>query len=162
MGFLVEEGIELYQIPGNHDKTDLDSPDSYLDMFDRVYSTYHLFKEEEAVKINGVLCCFLPYFLESGSYPKRLKKIAKKASKSSAKYKYLFTHIAVNGVKKAVRNSREAAPILLMLYDSDVRADGDLQTNSNRPMAGNLLRSAYARQAIVVTKFHLEAAQTPP
>ena len=95
-----EAGIALYPIPGNHDKTDQDVPESYLDVFDGLTSNFHLYREETAVKFkDDVFCCFLPYFLEGGSYPLRLANLASKARKSGCKVRLLFTHIAVDGVR---------------------------------------------------------------
>lgn len=92
-----DKDIDVFEIPGNHDKTDLESEDSYLDIYSD-QPNYHLYKKEKVLRFHGLICCFLPYFPEDGSYPKRLQDLAAKARKSPEK-KLLFTHIAVDGVK---------------------------------------------------------------
>ena len=87
-------GIKMIAISGNHDKTDLDGVESYLDVFAH-HPSLQLVREYDSFKINGLNCHFLPYFKENGSYPERLKKVAENAKDG---VNLLFTHIAVNGV----------------------------------------------------------------
>lgn len=106
-------GIHLHVIAGNHDKTDLDDEASYLDVIFRGFrETVTVYRKETAVEIDGVLCCFLPYFKEGGSYPGRLADLVSRARKSGSKKKLLFTHIAVDGVRNndgsPVENSLKA------------------------------------------------------
>ncbi len=92
-----EQGISIISIAGNHDKTNLDDEASYLDIYTR-YSSLRLMREECVMEKGGKLWCFLPYFRENGTYPERLRRLHKSVTASS-KDAYLFTHIAVNGVK---------------------------------------------------------------
>lgn len=94
-----ERGVSIYAIAGNHDKTDQDAEESYLDVVFKGFSTHKVFRKETTVEIDGSLCCFLPYFKEDGSYPKRLSNLVSRAEKSKLKRRFLFTHIAVDGVK---------------------------------------------------------------
>ncbi len=87
-------GYNFWQIPGNHDKTSLDSPNSYLDVFDKYCN---LIREEGYLDLEGVRVHFIPYFKEDGSYKDYLKKAIKNID--TAKKNVLITHIAVSGVK---------------------------------------------------------------
>lgn len=98
IGYAKAKGVDIYAISGNHDKTDQESLDSYLDVF-KSHSNFHLFRKETiTIDTNNMAHCYLPYFKENGSYPKRLLKLIGKLKKSSFKKAYLYTHIAVDGV----------------------------------------------------------------
>ena len=89
-----DKGVELYAIPGNHDKTDYDAVESYLDCFTGRHC-FHLVREYDVVKFENVHLHMLPFFSESGSYLERLKNcIPEKGVKN-----LMLTHVAVNGVK---------------------------------------------------------------
>lgn len=90
-----ENEIKVYAIAGNHDKTDLDSEYSYLTVFDS-YQGFKLYSKESILTIDGINCVFLSYFLEEGSYLKRLERITNKLPEEGKNY--LFTHIAFDGV----------------------------------------------------------------
>lgn len=100
---LKASGIETFIIPGNHDKVDLDSEDSFLDIFDEYgfnvvkNHTIDYFGEVET----GMLAVFmLPYFKETSQYPERLENLTGLGlSKNDKRPKVLITHVAVNGVK---------------------------------------------------------------
>ena len=89
-----EEDLDFYQIPGNHDKTELDSENSYLDVFDRYCN---LVKGYNHLDLKGVRIHFIPYFKEDGSYKDYLKKATQNIDKTLKNV--LLTHIAVSGVK---------------------------------------------------------------
>lgn len=106
-----QSGLEMDAIPGNHDKTDLESESSYLDEYSsrrniNIIRNYHWQGYD-----NDVILHYLPYFKENGSYPERLNKIIKniidlnngddlKKGSKVPEYKHiLLTHIAVNGVR---------------------------------------------------------------
>lgn len=89
------EEVELIGIPGNHDKTDQDSPESYLDVF-AGHSSFTLVRDSAVFKIDGVVVGLLPFF--TNSYKDRLEDLEIKASKLKAKHNILITHIAFNGV----------------------------------------------------------------
>jgi len=98
---LWEKGIELHAIPGNHDKVDYESRDSYLSVYTEypnfvLYENGGVFEDDR----NDVSIYMLPYFKEATVYPEELNNIALEASqdKDSSK-KILITHIAANGVK---------------------------------------------------------------
>ena len=87
--------VKLYAIPGNHDKTDYDAVESYLDCFSG-RDCFHLVREYECVSINDKLNLhMLPFFSEDGSYKTRLKDIKTKQDAVNL----LLTHVAVNGVR---------------------------------------------------------------
>ena len=79
-------------IPGNHDKTDLSSSASYLDIFRELVSVYPVYS---SLVIDDVCIHLLPYFKENTTYGAELSKI--KVDKNYINI--LLTHIAVAGVK---------------------------------------------------------------
>lgn len=92
-----KKGIDIKAIPGNHDKTDLDSKESYLEVYDDV-DNFTIYNEEyiEMIDKNTSLA-FLPYFKES--YSERLKKIRLSPEYKNSKVRILITHKAFNGVR---------------------------------------------------------------
>jgi len=90
--------IGLTIIPGNHDKVDLESEDSYLDMFDNYPNIQVIKKETSLLVFNeyGYDVHLLPYFKENGSYLDRLSNIKITSNQSK---NLLITHIAISGVK---------------------------------------------------------------
>ena len=94
---LEDHKIKLYAIPGNHDKTDLESELNYLGLFKN--SNFLLSSEEDVyLNDNGTKWYFLPYFKENGSLIGRLNVLQEEAS-NGERGKYLFLHSAVNGIK---------------------------------------------------------------
>jgi exonuclease SbcD len=104
---LRESKIEFFVIPGNHDKTDASSNDSYLDAFveEGGYASsqfVHVFREMERVQINERFSAwFVPYF-ENSTYKRNIKAAVEFISEDdnlpNAK-NILITHAAFNGVK---------------------------------------------------------------
>jgi len=91
------DGSVLF-IPGNHDKVDQSSNESYLDVFDfNINSSLTLIKQDKSIEFDNIIFHFLPYFKEQDKYPELLKEICKYIN--PIKKNILFTHIAVNGVK---------------------------------------------------------------
>lgn len=102
--FVLEEakrcGITIHCIAGNHDKTDLESEDSYLDIY-ASHPALVLYRKQTIVEFGGKFCAFLPYFKEDGSYPARLQSLLSDKIRlgiDDSQF-FLFTHIAINGVK---------------------------------------------------------------
>jgi len=93
-----ERGIHLHMFPGNHDKVDQELKDSYLDVYGGL-PNISLYNEESTLEIKDNLLCFLPFFPEDGSYIQRLSNIQSETKRTHKKRKFLFTHIAVNGVR---------------------------------------------------------------
>lgn len=93
-----EAGLFLYIIPGNHDKTDLESTESYLhaveknDHINLIDDAAYIYAGEDD-KTNVI---WLPYFKEKGSYLSKLEQASKLTKKG--KCNILLTHIGVNGV----------------------------------------------------------------
>lgn len=87
-----EEGF--FQIPGNHDKTNLDSENSYLDVFDK-YCT--LIRDTQFVDIENVRIHLVPYFKEDVNYLNYLDKAVKNINPKMENI--LLTHVAVAGVR---------------------------------------------------------------
>lgn len=92
--FKMFSNYNYFQIPGNHDKTELDSENSFLDVFDKYCS---LITGTHYVDLDGVRVHFIPYFKEDGNYKDYLKKAVKNIDKEN--FNVLITHIAVSGVK---------------------------------------------------------------
>jgi exonuclease SbcD len=98
-----EAKIKLFAISGNHDKVDLNSEKSYLD----IYEPYlHLLCREQTMifQTAPIGIYMVPYFKESGKYLEHLKEVIGmlEVSKGSKAFKctkhILITHIAVTGV----------------------------------------------------------------
>lgn len=111
-----DSNIVVNTIPGNHDKTNLDSFLSYLTVFDseqfRVHDGENR-KYRELHKSTGstdVYMHFLPYF-KSEKYLQQLDIVKKDVVKG--KKNVLFTHIGVNGVRN----------------NDGSLVDGDIKTN---------------------------------
>jgi DNA repair exonuclease SbcCD nuclease subunit len=97
-----DNGIETHIIPGNHDKTDLESEDSYVSLFEDIPGI-HVYPAGGIIVKENYIYALLPYFKETGSYISRLKALCKEVEKAINKHKpemvYLGTHIAVDQVR---------------------------------------------------------------
>ena len=105
----VNKGIEkTYMIPGNHDKTEYTSPNSYLDLFLH-YENIKVTRIIDIIEFNdNIRFCFIPYFLEGESYTEVLNLMIsslKVKQKIVKKKKILFTHIGIEG---AIKNSGDS------------------------------------------------------
>lgn len=93
-----ERNIEVWMIAGNHDKTDLDAEESYLDVYSS-YDNVTVISEPTYWNFKGVVVGFLPYFKEEGTYPARLDELIEEFQMRTNELKQvLLTHIAVDGV----------------------------------------------------------------
>lgn len=96
----IESLKEIIILPGNHDKVNYKSEESYLDEFKfhpkiRIVDSYWCFDIEDKIR-----CHFIPYFDEKTIYPDYLNKVKYgKGFSPQINSDILFTHIAVNGVK---------------------------------------------------------------
>lgn len=88
--------VTMIAIPGNHDKTNQDSEESYLDIFMNYTDNFKLFDKEEHWTLDGVGFSFLPFF--TNSYNDRLKNLKKLAKSGGKAQNVLITHIGFNGV----------------------------------------------------------------
>jgi len=87
--------LSIVIIPGNHDKADVESEDSFLDVFHSM--DFQVVRKNTTIKSTLYNIAMIPYFKESGDkYAENLRavQIANKGKKT-----ILITHIAVNGVK---------------------------------------------------------------
>lgn len=89
--------ITLVAIPGNHDKTDYTSEDSFLNFF-RYHPNFKLVSKFEKFSLNeNVDLTLIPFFDEKETYSSYLKKSLNEVNKN--KYNILLTHISINGVR---------------------------------------------------------------
>lgn len=87
-------GLKIYSIAGNHDKMDLDSEDSYMNVF-LDHPALVLFPACGIIQFGRTQIHMLPYFKEDGQYVERLENLRKKTNKN--KINFLLTHITLNG-----------------------------------------------------------------
>lgn len=96
---LEKKGVKIIGIPGNHDKTNQDSPKSFLNIYRN--ENFVLIKEQEVIidYDNNLAIGFLPYF--TNSYIERLKELNKnrKELKKQGFKTILITHKGFNGVR---------------------------------------------------------------
>jgi exonuclease SbcD len=89
-----EAKINLICISGNHDKTNYQSEDSFLDPFQN-WPNFELIKDYQYISLgNDIMGHFIPYFDEQTTYLSYLKQV----QISGEEKNYLFTHIGINGV----------------------------------------------------------------
>lgn len=97
-----EKGVDLYAIPGNHDKPNYKSKDSYLDVFER-YPSFKLIRDYECFQSKEHRFHLIPFFDEKEVYGEYLSQAIKAIQTSSPKVKgrkeFLLTHRAVNGAR---------------------------------------------------------------
>ena len=91
------DGMVLIAIPGNHDKNDYKSENSYLDPF-KHHPAFKLISTFEIIKLadNVRLIC-IPFFSENAVFSTYFDKAVSYIKKGQKCF--LMTHIAVNGVK---------------------------------------------------------------
>jgi exonuclease SbcD len=90
--------IEIFAIPGNHDKTDLKSEDSYLDMFnDQNNEWFNVFSNAQSICKNKLFIHFIPFFENE----KWLQEYSELNLDMVGKYTHhiLITHMGIEGVK---------------------------------------------------------------
>lgn len=93
---LSDTGIKMTVIPGNHDKTDLNSRTSYLNPFSH-NPNLRLINQHYYIDLVDLRIHFIPYFKEDGLYIGELQKSVNELSLSTSNV--LITHVSVNGVK---------------------------------------------------------------
>lgn len=93
---LQQEGITMYSISGNHDKTDQELEFSWLSIWKYHPSFIVLEKQTSFNWLNGDIDFhFLPFFPENGSYIERLNELTR--SLDLRKKNILLTHIGIMG-----------------------------------------------------------------
>lgn len=99
LGKCKKKGLIVIKIAGNHDKTFLDSQESYLDVFNE--DNVHIVTDYQCIVDGNMSFSLLPYFKEGKAYDKMLASLLEESRKSMSdcKFNYLFTHIAINGVR---------------------------------------------------------------
>lgn len=100
INLLQDNRIELYMIPGNHDKTDCDSDDSYLDIF-RNCDMVNVIKRGKIITINECDLYFIPYYGKDvwlSNFNKLVKNRVLREYELKRK-RILITHAAIDGVK---------------------------------------------------------------
>ena len=90
---LHKEMITFSVIPGNHDKTDADEYDSYLDIFSNYTGYIRVYRIPKWVKIGGVNFLMMPYFKDE----KWLEEYGKVKS-GGGDINIMVTHIGFDGV----------------------------------------------------------------
>ncbi len=101
-----DSDIILTVIPGNHDKVNYESEDSYLDVF-RFHPNFELIKNWKAFCLSPHLQInLIPYFKEESIYSKYLDECIQEGKGGKEDKRILLTHIAVNGVKNNDRKKR--------------------------------------------------------
>lgn len=98
LSYAKSRGISIYAIPGNHDKTNQSSTNSYLDIFSE-FDNFHCIKEEHSMSLKDseVNFCFLPFFTDE-EYLTRLLRLQEEIMDNSME-NILITHKDINGVK---------------------------------------------------------------
>lgn len=84
-------GITIYCIPGNHDKTDYESDESFLTQY-RYHPGFNLFEVPTTIEIQGVECHFVPFYSQD-IWLEKFGELPTPHSKKSI----LFSHTAVQG-----------------------------------------------------------------
>ena len=105
--------IELIIIPGNHDKTNYESMDSFLDQYQH-FPNITLVRDYYSLDIaKNIHFHFIPYFKEETTYLTYFNKLTPVAVGRH----YLFTHIGIDGI---LNNSGEEVknPVTKSLFKS--------------------------------------------
>lgn len=106
-----EKSITLWGIPGNHDKTNPDDYDSYLDLF-KNFENVRIFDKPSIQVFKGVNFWFMPYFSEE----KWIEEFKKLEHSNKNKKDILITHIAFDGVK-----NNDGSEVISSLKPSDFK-----------------------------------------
>lgn len=93
LGFAELKGITLRTIPGNHDKADYTSEESYLDVYED-HPSFELVRSYAKFKVGKYTMHMIPFFEERETYGEYLKKV-----EFAQKNNILLTHVAVDGVR---------------------------------------------------------------
>jgi len=98
---LEEAGIIMHCIPGNHDKSDYNLEDSFLNPY-KHSPALNLIKNPSGVLLNDIMFHLIPFFDEKGLYVEKLKSYVESVPNVLNKYSgknVLITHIGINGVR---------------------------------------------------------------
>lgn len=112
-----ESQIILEAIPGNHDKVDLESENSYLKAFEHHPYFTLISKYDINLISDKLLIHYIPYFKEGATYLKYLSNSVKNIKPS--KINVLLTHIGIDGVFNNDKESvlSEITPDLFENFD---------------------------------------------
>lgn len=104
-----ERQIKIEMIAGNHDKTNLESEESYLDLFHNINPFVEVITKYKVDFQPEGVHCHIPYFKENTKYLEVLEELLSDGELNERLQDlhldhvdmpvYLYTHIAVNGVK---------------------------------------------------------------
>lgn len=96
LGMIADAHLMLVVIPGNHDKTDANSENSYLDVF-RYHPNIRVVSKHEIIRYNGDLIIgLIPYFGDE-RWLEEFKELELKVGR--ADHHILITHMGVEGVR---------------------------------------------------------------
>lgn len=95
---VLDKDIELFLMPGNHDKVDLTSERSYLDEY-KPYKNCTVISAYDYCVIGLTTIHFVPYFKEQENYSLYLERAVNAVKLQNTPKHILLTHIAVNGVR---------------------------------------------------------------
>lgn len=93
LDYAQQQGIYIVAIPGNHDKADYTSKESYLDIYQE-HENFELVRDYRSFELGKYTLHLVPFFDEASTYTNYLK-----LAKPKGDYDILLTHIAVNGVR---------------------------------------------------------------
>jgi len=99
-----ERGIIVDVIPGNHDKTNLEASESYLDLV-KLPEKIHVYDDWSIEFLRRELHCYIPYFKEDTIYLQKIEQLTKRIQELQNSIPntydriYLYTHVAITGVR---------------------------------------------------------------
>ncbi len=115
---LYNKRIEVHCIPGNHDKTDYNSEESFLDVYEH-NPNFYLYRTPQLLVLPDVVVGFMPFFsddLYSDYYQDLLTQMEDELSEvEKSKPKVLITHIGIDGVKMN-NGSRQKSSIKYSIF----------------------------------------------
>lgn len=95
LDMLHDNGITMYTIPGNHDKTNYKSNDSFLDSY-RYHPSLKLFTEPSLVEDEEFQLFFIPFYDEEEVFVEKFKELPEP---NPSLHSILFLHQGITGVK---------------------------------------------------------------
>jgi len=114
---IINSGLNLIGIAGNHDKTDQESIFSYPKLLND--ESFRIIDNYENIKLDNFTISFLPYFPETGSYKDKYKKMSNEAILNKSEKNILLTHIGVNGglAHENATSNKEVPADMFVEYD---------------------------------------------